>query len=132
MAYVRVRNRTRGTVVAGRCAVAADFWSRLRGLIGRRALATGEGLLLVPARGVHMWFMRFPIDVIYIDREGRVVDVDERLKPWRIGRPRWRAHAVLEVPAGTVAVSDTRVGDELAIEPLEAIAGTSAKGGQVQ
>lgn len=113
---VRVYNVTRNVELASRCEVADTFWTRLRGLIGRREFLVGEGLLLAPARGVHMWFMRFPIDVVYLDRAGRVVDVDEHLRPWRIGRPRWRAHAVLELPAGTVANTGTRQGDVVLLE----------------
>ncbi len=118
MRVVRVHNVTRGRDLATRAQVAASFWTRLRGLIGRPHLAPGEGLVLIPSRGVHMWFMRFPIDVVYVDREGRVVDVDEHLAPWRIGRPRPRAHFVVELPAGTVAATGTRPGDQvILLEP---------------
>ncbi len=115
MRTVRVYNVTRRRDLATQCRVAETFWSRLKGLIGRRTLAPGEGLLIRPSRGVHMWFMRFPIDVLYVDREGRVVDVDEHLRPWRIGRPRLRAHFVVELPAGTVAATGTQPGDRIVI-----------------
>jgi len=114
---VRVRNLTRGVDIVTRGQVANTFWTRLRGLIGRQALAPGEGLVIIPCKGVHMGFMRFPIDVIYVDKHNRVVDVDEHLRPWTIGRPRARSRYVIEVPAGTVTVTGTTVGDELAIIP---------------
>ncbi len=113
---VRVRNTTRHTVIAREARVANTFWTRLRGLIGRKYLAPGEGLVIVPCKGVHMWFMRFPIDVIYVGEGDRVVDVDENLRPWAIGRPRRESRYVVEVPAGTVAATGTRPGDRLALE----------------
>ncbi len=116
MRVVRVYNLTRDQVLATHCQVADTFWTRLKGLIGRSSLAPGEGLLIKPSRGVHMWFMRFPIDVLYVNREGQIIDIDEHLQPWRIGRPRPRAHFVVELPAGTVAATGTRPGDRIKIE----------------
>lgn len=115
---VHVRNTTRQTDIAHHARVADTFWTRLRGLIGREPLAPGEGLVIVPCKGVHMWFMRFPIDVIYVGEGDRVVDVDENLQPWAIGRPRRESRYVIEVPAGMVAATGTRPGDRLVLEEL--------------
>ncbi len=113
---IRVRNITRETYLITRGRLADTFLSRLLGLMGRRSLAPGEGLVIVPSKGVHTWWMRFPIDVVYVDAAWRVIDIDEDLRPWRFGRIRGKAHAVIEVPAGTVASTRTRVGDVLALE----------------
>lgn len=108
-----VVNRTRGTTLGETIAVATSWRSRGRGLLGRRAPAPGEGLWLWPCRWVHSIGMAFPLDVIHIDRAGVVVAA-YRLVPGRVGPPVWRGHSVLELPAGTLAATGTRVGDRLA------------------
>jgi uncharacterized protein len=91
-----------GRVVCRRCAVADGPLTRMRGLLGRSELRAGEGMLLKPAGSVHTFFMRFPIDVVFIDREGHVTRVIGALRPWRVAGSR-RARAVLELPAGACA-----------------------------
>lgn len=115
---VRVRNVTRNVDLVSDGEMADRFWLRLKGLIGRRGLAPGEGLIIKPSKGVHMWFMRFPIDVVYVGEAERVIDVDEFLRPWRIGRPRPAARYVIEVPAGTISATGTRPGDQLEVIPV--------------
>lgn len=72
---------------------------RMRGLLGRRPLAAGEGLLLAPCASIHTFFMRYSIDLVYLDRNGCVVKLVPALPPWRLSMAR-RAHATLELPAG--------------------------------
>lgn len=91
-----------GRVVCERCLVADRPFSRLRGLLGRTALPAGEGLLLRPTPSIHTWFMRFPIDVVLLDRELHVLDVRHALRPWRVAGRRG-ARAVLELGAGEAA-----------------------------
>ncbi|MEA2279465.1 MAG: uncharacterized protein QOK21_72 [Solirubrobacteraceae bacterium] len=91
-----------GRAICERCAVADRPLARLRGLLGRRTLERGEGLLIRPAPSVHTWFMRFPIDVVLLDRDGRVLAVRPEMGPWRVAGCRG-ARAVLELPAGEVA-----------------------------
>jgi hypothetical protein len=82
----------------------------MRGLLGRRSLASGEGLLLKPASSVHTFFMRFPIDVVFLDRDLRVLSIAHDLRPWRAaGRP--GARAVLELPAGECERRGLQPGD---------------------
>jgi uncharacterized membrane protein (UPF0127 family) len=88
-----------GEVVCPRCVVAETARSRLRGLLGRRGLPPGEGLLLRPAASIHTAFMRFPIDVVFLDRDFEVIAVVPELRPWR-ATARRGARSVLEVPAG--------------------------------
>lgn len=83
--------------------VARSFGARLVGLLGRGALAPEQALLLVPCDNVHTFFMRFAIDVVFVDRDGVVLAVVPRLAPWRVAAAR-RAHACLELAAGVAAV----------------------------
>lgn len=91
-----------GRVVCERCAVANRPLTRMRGLLGRSTFDADEGLLLKPAGSVHTFFMRFPIDAVFIDRHGQVTRVVRDLPPWRLAGSR-RARTVLELPAGTCA-----------------------------
>ncbi len=113
---MRIVNKTRGTTIASGATAARTFWHRLVGLLGHRLLAPGEGLLIEPCRSVHTAFMRFAIDVVYIDRALRVVKVVHDLKPYRVSAALLNAHAVIELPSGTVTQSRTAVGDVLAVE----------------
>ena len=106
--------RDDGTVVCERCVLAERPMSRMKGLLGRRSLSASEGLLLRPASAVHTLFMRFPIDLVFLNRELHVVAVVATLRPWRAA---WRrgARAVLELPAGEAGRRRLRAGDRLHI-----------------
>ena len=117
---MRVATVTRagdGRVVSSRCLVADRPWQRMRGLLGRSGLEEGEGLLLRPAGSIHMAFMRFAIDAVFLDRDLVVVDVVRDLKPWRAAGRR-RAKAVVELAAG--AAGDLAPGDRLAVATIDA------------
>ncbi len=98
-------------MLADRVELADRWWLRLRGLLGRRRIEPGQGLLLRPCRAVHTLGMRFPLDVAFVDREGRVVACYPELGPGR--RTRWHrpAAAALELAPGTLGAAGTRVGD---------------------
>ena len=98
-----------GTVVCEHCLLAETWFTRLRGLLGRKGLAEGEGLLLRPASSIHTAFMRFTIDAVFVDRENRVVKVAAELRPWRMAACRG-SRAVLELPAGEAARRGMRPG----------------------
>jgi uncharacterized protein len=104
--------RENGDVVCDRCVVADSPVSRMRGLLGRSELRPGEGLLLRPASAIHTWFMRFPIDAVFLDRDWRVVGIADDVRPWR-ARSRRGAKAVLELPAGESARRGLQLGDLL-------------------
>jgi uncharacterized protein len=106
--------RPDGSVACARCVVADSFVSRLRGLLGRRGLDPDEGLLIRPAGSVHMFFMRFAIDVVFLDAELRVRKVVAGLRPWRMAGCRG-AKAALELPAGAAARAGIEVGEKLEI-----------------
>jgi uncharacterized membrane protein (UPF0127 family) len=97
------------------CTVARTPLARMRGLLGRHGLAEGEGLLLEPAGSIHTFFMRFPIDVVFLDREQRVVRVVPNLRPWRTAGVR-KARAVLELAAGEAARVGMTPGSALRLE----------------
>jgi len=110
-------NRTRNAYLATHLSVAGTHWSRFRGLMctDRSSFRSGNGLWIVPSRGVHTLAMRFPIDVIYLDSRRVVVHVESDLKPWRIAAVRMRATSVLELPSQTLQATGTLVGDEIEI-----------------
>lgn len=112
---VKIVNRTQGTVIAERAELAQSLWSRFMGLMGKRDLPPGGGLVLTDQTGgVHMFFMRFPLDVVFIAKDRSVVKVVSNLKPWRISDPivAGSRHAI-EVPVGAIARSRTQIGDTI-------------------
>ena len=104
-----------GTVVCGRCVVADSAWTRGKGLLGRSSLDEDEGILLKPGSSIHMFFMRFPIDAVFLDGEQRVLRVAADLKPWRMASKRG-AKSVLELPAGRCVRAGVREGDLLTLD----------------
>lgn len=101
--------------------VADNPYRRFRGLIGVRALPAGTGLLLSPCNSVHSWFMRFAIDVVFLDASWRVVRVLPSLRPWRFGPLVRGARHAVELPAGTAAQAGIALGDVLAWDALPAM-----------
>ena len=114
MRRVRVTNRTRGLVLAESAELADNYWTRFMGLMGRRELPTGTGLVLKPGGGIHMWFMRIPLDVIHVDKADRVTHVLRGIKPWRFGPLFVGGKLAIELPVG--AGASTQVGDQIVIE----------------
>jgi hypothetical protein len=113
------RNTTTNRPLAGRVAVAATRATRAVGLLRHRELPRGEGLWIVPSRGVHTWGMRFAIDVIALNQRGLVIDLVQNLKPWRVRLPRAGCVGVLELPVGSIAESGTRIGDSVRFDTTE-------------
>jgi uncharacterized membrane protein (UPF0127 family) len=95
---------------------AVDSASRKRGLLGRDGLAPGAALVIAPTNGVHTFFMRFAIDVVFVARDGRVVKIARAVKPWRATLA-LRAFAVVELAAGAADRAALRVGDRLSVGP---------------
>ena len=117
----RVRT-AKGSVVCERCEIPKSSFARMRGLLGRDRLEAGGGMLIDPAHSVHMFFMRFPIDVVFLDRDWKVVRVVPTLRPWRVAGARG-AVAALELPAGAAAEARIEEGETLVLEELAAGAG---------
>jgi uncharacterized membrane protein (UPF0127 family) len=112
---VRVDNKTRNVTLVSKGRLANNFWRRLRGLVGVKELPAGDGLLIQPCNQVHCMFMSIPIDVVYIGSDHRVLALDAAMRPWAIGRLVRGAKRVLELPAGTITATETKVGDQLQI-----------------
>jgi uncharacterized protein len=116
------RNVTRGQVLAGHLETASSLWAKFMGLMGRRSLPDGSGLWLPASNGIHMMFMRFAIDAVFVgrpDASGRrpVVSVHRSLRPWVGLVPLVRsAHGVLELPVGTIDATATAVGDLISLD----------------
>ena len=109
-----LRNARAGQIVAVTLIPAFDRSTRNKGLLGRHSLEQGSAMILAPCSSVHTFFMKFPIDIIFVARDGRVVKMCERCRPWRLALGPG-AFAVIELPAGAVEPSGTRVGDRLEI-----------------
>jgi uncharacterized protein len=113
MVVARIRLE-RGPVVCERGELATTLWKRTKGLLGRSGLDDDQGLW-IPTGSIHMWGMRFPIDVVYADREGRVVKLVRGIRPWRMSMC-LGAKVALELPVGAIDRSGVQVGDHLVIE----------------
>lgn len=110
------RARLGGEVVIARLERADSAWSRLRGLLGRAGLDRDQALWIDPCTSIHMFFMRFPLDVVFLDADHQVVRVHEDVRPWRLARGGKFARSVLELPTGTIAHFNVRVGDRFVLD----------------
>ena len=109
-----------GRVVAGRVEAAFDSETRRRGLLGRDGMPEEEALIIAPCNGVHTFFMRFAIDVVFVAKDGRVVKACPRVRPWRTAIA-WRAFAAIEGAPGLIERSGTRRGDRLVVREAEVL-----------
>ncbi len=113
---VRAHNKTRDVTLGDRVEMSFSLGRRLKGLLGRNHLAPGEGMWIRPCSSIHTFFMRFSIDAAFLSRENVVLRREQNLKPYRVTLPVLGAHAVLELPAGTLAASSTQEGDQIEFE----------------
>lgn len=115
MKTLHIWNATRNDSVAERVRLADTWWSRLRGMLGRPEPAADEGMLLAPCQSVHMYWMKYSLDVAFLDPEGRVVEAYHGLAPSKRSRWHREANRALELRKGTLAETGTQVGDRLEI-----------------
>jgi len=127
---VAVYNRSRDTFVGKRVEVADSSMRRLIGLLSRSSLPPGGGLLLFPSNSIHTFGMRFAIDVVFLDRELRVLGLCKAVAPYRVIWPRWKAQTVLELPVHAIESSRTEIGDELVLSDADAAPSASADANQ--
>lgn len=113
-----LRNATRDTILAERPSWAVTAATRTRGLLDQERLDHGEALVISPCNSVHMFGMRFALDVIFVDADGVVVRAIEDLRPGRFTRIHLRAKRAIELPVGTIAATGTRPGDRLELGPI--------------
>jgi uncharacterized membrane protein (UPF0127 family) len=113
---MRVFNQTRQVILIQQARVADTFLLRLRGLLGSAPLKKQEGLILVGEKSIHTLFMGFPIDVLYVAKDFTVIRADEAMVPYRLGPFISKSAYILEMPIGTIAATQTIVGDQLKFE----------------
>jgi uncharacterized membrane protein (UPF0127 family) len=111
-----VRNPHRGTVLGEAIEVADTAVRRVKGLLGRECLEDGQGLLFKKCSSLHTLFMRFPIDIVFMDKHGKVLKLSKAVKPFKLVAAPLRAYYALELPAGAIIRSETRAGDHLTFE----------------
>src|SRR5580704_11783074 len=118
MRKLRVRNQSRGTMLADRAGIADTSKTRKTGLLKHQRLESGEGLWITPCEGVHTVGMKFSIDVLFLNKKRKVVKVRAAMPRWRMAAC-FSAHSVLELPSGTAAATQTTPGDLLEFETYE-------------
>ena len=114
---VSVKNLTRNTIIAHNIIVADTFWARFIGLLSRSAIQENEGLLITRCNSIHMFFMRFSIDVFFVNKNNVVVGLVSNIKPFRLSPMFFEANYCIEVLPGTIARSQTQLNDQLHISP---------------
>lgn len=115
---MQVINKSKNIVLANNCEVADSFFSRFCGLMFRQSLALDSALMIKPCNSIHMMFMRFPIDVLFLDKEDKVVGFCDSIKPWRLSSLYWGAVLAIEFPAGIIQSTGTKIGDIVILDQL--------------
>jgi uncharacterized membrane protein (UPF0127 family) len=115
-----IRNTRNQRVLAEDVMAAFDSRSRRTGLLKHNSLPKGSAMLIAPTNAVHTFFMRFPIDIAFVTREGTILKACAAVRPWRIATA-WNAFGVIELPAGTLLSSDTVAGDVVSISASEQV-----------
>ena len=110
---MRISNITKQTVLATKANKADTFASRMVGLLKHKTLNESEGLIITRCNSIHMFFMRFAIDVVFIDKKNKVVALVENIKPNRLSKIFWKASTAIELPVGVISKSNTAVNDLL-------------------
>ena len=113
---MKIINQDKNALLAQNASVACTIFARMKGLLGRKNLEEGEALIIKSCNSIHTFFMRFPIDVLFLDRNNRVVEVISAMKPFRISSIYFKADFVIELPANIIQKSSTSVGDLISIE----------------
>lgn len=113
---MKIINLSNNAVLADKAKVAATFWTRLVGLLNRNSLEKGEALVLKPANSIHTFFMRFPIDVLFLDKNGKIIGLFSVFRPFRISPVYFGASVAIELPAGTCQLTQTKLADSVKIE----------------
>lgn len=110
---MRVMNASKNIVLVDNCRTADTFISRFLGLMGKPCLPSDSGLVITPCNSIHMFFMRFPLDVVFVDRNNTVVSLVENIKPWRVSGIAKKARSAIELTSGTIKRTQTEIGDKL-------------------
>ena len=113
---VSIKRERDWVIIADSAPIADTMLTRLRGLLGRKSLAPGEGLVICDCQAVHTLFMQFPLDIVFCRRVDTIAAIHEAVAPWRLVKPCWEASYVIELPAGTASGLKLSSGDKLILE----------------
>ncbi|MFT5169994.1 MAG: uncharacterized membrane protein (UPF0127 family) [Candidatus Omnitrophota bacterium] len=116
MSFHTVTNVTKHNIIADKVKLANTFMSRLVGLIGRSSLSEQEGLIITHCNSIHMVFMRFPIDVVFLDKVNKVVGLVKSIKPYRLSAIFFKASYAVELPSGSIISNDIKINDVIEIK----------------
>jgi len=111
MQTVQIFNVTKGVAIAQKGQLATSTWQRMKGLLGRSGLSANEALVLRPCSSIHTFFMRFTIDVLFLNKSMKIVNLIQSIPPNRLGPIAWTGHMAIELPAGKIGQTNTQVGD---------------------
>ncbi len=111
----KIVNTTRQTIIAKHIIVAASTAERMRGLLDRESINPQEALIITNCKSIHMFFMKFAIDVIFVDKAHKVVGLCPNIKPFELSPIFWQASQAIELPTGTIAQTSTHLNDQLTI-----------------
>lgn len=113
---VSILDQTTQQTLAVRAEIADSFFLRLKGLLGRSSLGLGEALIITQCNSIHMFFMKFPIDVCFVDKKNIVVGLVSDIRPFQLSPIFWRAVSAIEVPSGSLSLAHVSVGDQILIK----------------
>jgi len=115
---LRIINKTKNVILAEEAAVADTPFKRIKGLLGENSLAQNRGLIIRPCNSIHTFFMKFPIDAVFVNSANTIVKIIPNMAPFRLSNIYWKAKFVVELPAGTAEKTPSQIGDILEISPL--------------
>ena len=110
-----ITNLTRKALIASSVEMAQNPWQRMKGLLGREDLPKGQALVIPGCQSIHMFFMKFPIDVVFCDRQNRVIGLCQNIRPFALSPVFFKAAYAIELPAGTIQDTQTQAGDHFQI-----------------
>lgn len=113
---MKVTNSSKSTIIATQANLADTFITRLVGLLNRDHLAPQEGLIITKCNSIHMFFMKFAIDVIFVSKTNQVVGLVENIKPYQLSQVFWKSSFCIELPVGAIKSSKTQVGDIISLQ----------------
>lgn len=113
MKIIEIKNKETKEIIANKIGLANTMFSRFIGLISKKSIDENEGILLTPCNSIHMMFMKFPIDVVFLDKRNKVIKIIENIQPWKISPIVFKAQSVLELSSGTVSKKNIKIDDIL-------------------
>lgn len=113
---MKLYNSTQNNLIAGDVQVAENYFSRNIGLLSRKSISSNEGLVIKPCFSVHTFFMKFPIDILFVNKKNEIIALYENVKPWKILPIHFSSRYVVELAVGQIAVNNICLGDIINLE----------------